>query len=105
MYNTTSMLRTMELILGLKPLTVYDASATPMTRAFTNQPKLDAYVAITPKQPLDERNPDGPLSARTLRMEWDEADEIDDNELNQILWLAIKGTPPPVPVRSLFGGR
>ncbi len=105
MYNTTSMLRTMELLLGVRPMTVYDASATPMTRVFSTTPKLDPYVAVTPTQKLDEKNPEGPLSARTLKMEWDEADEIDDNELNQILWLAIKGTPPPAPVRSLFGAR
>jgi DNA-binding beta-propeller fold protein YncE len=105
MYNTTSMLRTMELLLGLRPLTVYDASAEPMTRAFSSEPKMGAYVPVTPKQALDERNPEGPLSARSLRMKWDEADEIDDNELNQILWLAIKGTTPPAPTRSLFGGQ
>lgn len=105
MYNTTSMLRTMELILGLRPMTVYDASSTPMTRAFASAPKMGEYRAETPKQPLDEKNPEGPLSARTLKMEWGEADEIDDNELNQILWLAIKGTAPPAPVRSWFGAR
>jgi hypothetical protein len=105
MYNTTSMLRTMELILGLRPLTVYDASSTPMTRAFSNTPKLDPYQALTPAQDRNARNPESKLSAETLRMEWREADEIDDNELNRILWLAVKGTPPPVPVRSIFGGR
>jgi hypothetical protein len=36
-------------------------------------------------------------------MDFDEADEVDDDELNEILWLAIKKTPPPVPVRSYFG--
>jgi hypothetical protein len=105
MYNTTSMLRTMELLLGIRPMTVYDASSTPMTRAFAATPKLDPYSALTPAQKMDEKNPEGSLSARTLKMRWDEADEIDDNELNQILWLAIKGTPPPAPVRSLFSGR
>jgi DNA-binding beta-propeller fold protein YncE len=106
MYNTTSMLRTMELLLGMRPMTVYDASSTPMTRAFASQPKLDAYTALTPAQALDEKNPGaGPLAARSAKMDWDEADEIDDNELNQILWLALKGGRPPAPVRSLFGGR
>jgi hypothetical protein len=104
-YNTTSVLRTMELLLGMRPMTVYDASSMPMTRAFANQPNLEPYRAVTPKQSLTERNPEGPLSARTLKMRWDEADEIDDDEANQILWLAIKGTTPPAPVRSIFGGR
>jgi hypothetical protein len=106
MYNTTSMLRTMELILGLRPMTVYDASATPMTRAFSPTAKLDVYRTETPKQSLTERNPPaGALAARSAKMDWDEADEIDDNELNRILWLALKGTTPPSPTRSLFGGR
>jgi DNA-binding beta-propeller fold protein YncE len=106
MYNTTSVLRTMELLLGLRPMTTYDASSTPMTRAFASMPRLDAYTAVKPAQALDERNPGaGPLAARSARMDWDEADEVDDNELNQILWLALKGGTPPAPVRSLFGGR
>ncbi|GAB4368169.1 MAG: alkaline phosphatase family protein [Bryobacter sp.] len=104
-YNTTSMLRTMELLLGLRPMTVYDASSNPMTRAFSNSPNSAPYTAVVPKQSQEERNPEGPLSARTLKMDWDEADEIDDNEANQILWLAIRKTTPPAPVRSLFGGR
>ncbi len=106
MYNTTSMLRTMELLLGLRPMTVYDASATPMTRAFNAVPKMDAYEAIVPSQPMNLRNPAATaLAARSARLDFDDADKIDDNELNQILWLALKGTPPPTPVRSLFGGR
>ena len=77
-----------------------------MTRAFANQPKLDPYVAVKTNYPLDERNPAaGTLAARSAKLEFDEADEIDDNELNQILWLALKGSTPPAPVRSLFGGR
>ena len=77
-----------------------------MTRAFASQPKMDVYTALTPAQALDEKNPGaGPLAARSAKMSWDEADEIDDNELNQILWLALKGGTPPAPVRSLFGGR
>jgi hypothetical protein len=50
------------------------------------------------------RNPgQGALAARSARMDFDEADEIDDDELNAILWTAIKKTTPPVPVRSYFG--
>ena len=106
MYNTTSMLRTIELLLGLRPMTVYDASSTPMTRAFNTAPKADVYPALIPSQPLDQRNPAATaLAARSARLDFDDADKIDDNELNQILWLALKGTPPPVPTRSLFGGK
>ena len=54
--------------------------------------------------PLDTRNPGNTaLARRTAKMDFEEADEVDDDELNQILWLAVRGTEPPAPVRSIFG--
>lgn len=104
MYNTTSMLRTMELILGLRPMTVFDAGAMPMTAAFQNTADKSPYAAARPKQSIDERNPGGTAAAaRSARMNFEEADRIDDDELNEILWRAIKKTEPPAPVRSIFG--
>lgn len=103
-YNTTSMLRTMELILGIRPMTMFDAGARPMVGAFQMTPNVSAYTAEKPRHPLDERNPgQGALAARSARLDFDEADEADDDELNEILWLAIKKTPAPVPMRSYFG--
>lgn len=103
MYNTVSMLRTMGLILGLRPMTIHDAGARPMFAAFQMKPDARPYEAVQPKQSLDELNqPNNPTAARSQRMDWDEADRIDDNELNEILWLAIKGTTSPTPVRSFF---
>ncbi|MGH9659669.1 MAG: alkaline phosphatase family protein, partial [Bryobacteraceae bacterium] len=103
MYNTTSMLRTMELILGLRPLTHFDAGSRPMSAAF--QPKADPspYTAEKPRVPLDERNPQqSATAARSARLDFSEEDRIDDDELNEILWRAIRGTEPPAPVRSYF---
>ena len=58
-YSTTSVLRTIELILGLRPMTQFDAAATPLWRAF--QPDADPrpFEASKPKIPLDQRNPEG----------------------------------------------
>lgn len=56
MYNTTSMLRTIELILGLRPMTQFDAAALPMATAFQPSPAGGAYVAVRPTHPLNERN-------------------------------------------------
>ncbi|HAX42140.1 MAG TPA: hypothetical protein DCY80_06235, partial [Solibacterales bacterium] len=62
------------------------------------------YSAITPQQTLNELNPPKTaLAERSAPLHWAEADMIDDNELNEILWLAIKGTQPPAPTRSYFG--
>jgi YVTN family beta-propeller protein len=104
MYNTTSMLRTMEFLLGLRPMTHFDAGARPMTAAFQNTADLTPYVAEKPRIRLDERNPaSSPTAARSARLRFEEADEIDDDELNDILWRAIRTDNPPPPVRSYFG--
>jgi DNA-binding beta-propeller fold protein YncE len=103
MYNTTSMLRTIELILGLRPMTHFDAAARPMYTVFQTTPDLRPYQAEKPRIPLNERNPGGTdLAARSARLDFSEADRIDDDELNRILWLGLRGTPPPAPVRSFF---
>jgi YVTN family beta-propeller protein len=55
-YSTVSMLRTVELILGLPPLTQYDAATTPMVNAFTSKPDLTPYTAVKPSQNMQEVN-------------------------------------------------
>jgi YVTN family beta-propeller protein len=103
MYNTTSMLRTMEFLLGLKPMTHFDAGARPMTAAFQSQPNPAPYAAEKPRISLDVKNPASTADARAARMNFEEADENDDNELNDILWRAIRRDAPPPPMRSIFG--
>ena len=104
MYNTTSMLRTMELILGLGPMTHFDAASRPMSACFTASPDSRPFVAEPPRVSLTERNPEhSATAARSLKMDFSEADLNDDDELNDILWIAIRGTVPPAPVRSYFG--
>src|SRR5262249_836696 len=99
MYNTTSMLRTIELILGVNPMTHFAAGAAPMYRAFTTQPDTTPYVAEAPRISLTERNPVGTeLDKRSTAMDFGDADEADDQELNDILWRAIRGVPAPPPV-------
>jgi YVTN family beta-propeller protein len=103
MYNQSSVLRTMELILGMRPLTHFDAGARPLTAAFAATANPQPYAAEKPRISLTERNPAGTATAaRSARMDFDDADRIDDDELNDILWLAIKKTEPPPPVRSYF---
>jgi DNA-binding beta-propeller fold protein YncE len=104
MYNTASMLRTMELLLGLRPMTQFDAAARVMSACFQAKADPAPYTAEKPRIPLDTRNaPTAPKAAASNRMNFDEADAIDDDELNDILWRAIRGNEPPPPVRSYFG--
>ena len=104
MYNTTSMLRTMEFLLGLRPMTHFDAGARPMTAAFQSQPNPAPYTSEKPRISLDEKNPAATAAAaRAVHMNFEEADENDDDELNDILWRAIRKDAPPPPMRSIFG--
>ena len=105
MYNQASVLRTMELILGLHPMTTYDAGARPMFSVFGNTPSSAPYTALSPQTPMDVKNPPNTVAAKHSKdMRFDDADEIDDDELNAVLWAAIKGpdVPMPVPVASRF---
>jgi hypothetical protein len=102
-YNTTSLLRTMELILGLNPLTHYDAFATPILDAFQSKADTRAYEALDANVPLTLKNPEGTATAaRSQQLNLEVADAIDEREMNDILWIAIKGTPAPAPVDSVF---
>jgi len=106
MYNQSSVLRTMELILGMRPMTHFDAGARPLYAAFSPTPNNAPYAAEKPRISVTDRNPPRSATAeRSAKMDFDEADEIDDDELNEILWIAIKGTEPPAPVRSFFSAR
>lgn len=102
-YNTTSVLRTIELILGIRPMTLFDAGSYPMWTAFQAQPDLRGYTHEPARVDLTATNPHNTaLSDRTEKMDFAEADAIDDHEMNEILWEGIKGGRAPAPTRSLF---
>ena len=104
MYNTTSMLRTIEVLLGLHPMTQFDASARLMTASLRTTPDPAPYAAEKPRISMDDKNPPtAPGAAASNRMRFEEADENDDDQLNDILWRAIRKDSPPPPVRSYFG--
>lgn len=97
-YSTASMLRTMELILGLDPLSQYDAAATAMFRSFTDEPDLTPYEHEPARIDLEAKNTPLAYGAeRSAQMDFSEYDLIDDFELNEILWRAVKGVDAPMP--------
>jgi YVTN family beta-propeller protein len=106
LYTTASMIRTMELVLGLPPLTQYDAGATPMFNCFRKSAKLTAYHPLTPKVDLNARNTEkSPFAKESQQMDWSEYDRIPEDELNRILWYVTKGpdVPYPAPIhRAIF---
>jgi hypothetical protein len=105
LYSTTSMVRTMELILGLPPLSQFDAAATPMYASFTATPDPMPFVCRPSRVSLIERNPGNAYGQlRSEEMDFSRQDAIPDEELSEIIWRSVRGanSPMPAPVRSAF---
>jgi YVTN family beta-propeller protein len=106
LYTTASMLRTMELILGLPPLTQYDAGATPMFNCFGKTAKITPYQPLTPKVDMFAKNTErSPGAKQSARMNFRDYDLAPEDELNRILWACAKGpdVPYPTPIhRAIF---
>jgi hypothetical protein len=105
-YNTTSILRTIGQILGLRPMNQFDASATPMFDCFTDQADLRPFTARPVTVPLDQMNPapqailDPVLRAAAIAsaaMNFREIDRAPEDALNRVLWAAMKGPHAPYP--------
>ena len=118
-YSQPSMVKTIELMLGLPAMSLFDLVATDMRASFIDasaKPDLRPYTALTPKQSLIEKNKrvgaiTGPNAAErrkaalaSARMNFDGPDEAPSEVLNRILWHDAKGfkTPYPAVKRSLF---
>ncbi len=103
MYTTSGMLRTMELILGLPPMTQYDAAATPMWRLFTSKQDLTPYNFLPANVNLNDKNPANTRMGKlSEKFNWSKEDAVPDLIFNEILWQGIKGKPAPSPVRAAF---
>lgn len=105
LYSTTSMLRTMELILGLPPMTQYDAAATPMYKSFDSISNTNSFMHLTCNIDLNQVNPDNThLSRLSKGLDFSKEDEVPDQLMNKLLWEYVKGenNPLPPPVRSTF---
>ena len=97
-YSTVSMVRTIELILGLPPLSQYDAAARPMFNTFTDKPDLAPYRHEKARIDLNVKNTKKDYGAeRSAKMDFSAYDRADDFELNEILWRAVKGKDAPLP--------
>ncbi|MFQ5740938.1 MAG: bifunctional YncE family protein/alkaline phosphatase family protein [Acidobacteriota bacterium] len=98
MYSTSSMLHTLELILGLEPMSQYDAAARPMFNSFQPYANLRPYRALPVNVDLNERNQESDWGSRqSARMDFSKADAIDDLLLNAIVWKSVRGSDHPVP--------
>ena len=105
LYSTSGVLRTIELILGLPPMSQYDAAALPLFDCFTNQADPRPYQAKPAQIPLDQKNVAvNESSRRSETFLLTREDEAPDRALNEVIWKSVKGeqSTMPVPVRSGF---
>ena len=103
LYSTTSMLRTIELILGLKPMSQFDAAARPMYNSFHAIPDLTPYLALPANVDLHAQNPVAAWGGR-LKMNFTREDAVDDLLLNEVVWRSVRGSQNqmPAPIRAGF---
>jgi YVTN family beta-propeller protein len=104
-YSTASMLRTMELILGLEPMSQFDAAARPMYAAFTMKPDFTPYKCRPAGVSLEETNAEDAWGADlSMSMNLEVEDAADDILLNRIIWKNVRGpdSEMPAPVRAAF---
>jgi hypothetical protein len=105
LYTTSGVLRTMELLLGLPPMSQYDAAATPLFAAFAPKPDPAPYTALPARADIHETNrEDAPGAQASLLMNLDKPDLAPELELNEILWKSVRGPDAvmPPPTRAAF---
>jgi YVTN family beta-propeller protein len=105
MYSTSGVLRTIELILGLPPMSQYDAAAVPLYDCFSNTPDLSPYIVKPAQINLDKRNiAVNESSKRSELFNFAKEDEVPDLDLNDVIWKYVKGENSimPSPKRSAF---
>jgi hypothetical protein len=105
LYSTSSMLRTMELILGMQPMSQFDAAALPMFASFQKEPDLRPYVARPVEIDMTATNSGTAWGAKaSKKMDFSKEDAADDLLLNEVIWRSVRGpnSPMPAPRRAAF---
>jgi hypothetical protein len=111
-YSHQSILKSIELILGLPTMSLFDLIANDMRSSFTDEPDLTPFTALKPTHDLFEVNPpatalSGPARSGALasaRMNWTQPDAAPTEKVNRILWGTIRGwnTAYPAPRQGVF---
>jgi hypothetical protein len=104
-YSTSSLLRTMELVLGLPPMTQYDAAANSLWKCFNNTADHPPYNARPGNVDLNEKNKaENQWQALSETFDFSVEDRVNDSDFNEVIWRAVKGFDSPCPpsVRAAF---
>jgi DNA-binding beta-propeller fold protein YncE len=105
MYSTSSALRTIELVLGLPPMSQYDAAAEPLWRCFNKTATHLSFKSLPNKVDLNLKNTaETAMSRISDKFDFSKEDRIPDNQFNEVIWAAIHGInlPCPAPVHAAF---
>ena len=105
MYSTTSVLHTIELILGMAPMSQYDAAATSMWRCFQSTPNSTPYNAKPLQVDINQKNNgENAWQRKSETFDFSKEDAIPDDEFSEVIWKAVKGidSPMPAPKRAAF---
>jgi len=104
MYSTTSMVHTIELLLGLPPMSQYDAAATPMWNSFSSTPNLTPFASVPAQIDITNKNiVFNEWQRKSEEFNFAKEDAVPDMEFNKVLWYGIKGNVPyPAPKRAAF---
>ena len=105
MYSTSSALRTIELILGLPPMSQYDAAAEPMWRCFEKTASHPPFNALPANVDLNLKNTqETAMSRLSETFDFSQEDRVPDDLFNMVIWAAVKGmdSPCPAPVHAGF---
>lgn len=104
-YTTTGLLRTIELVLGLPPMSQYDAAATPLWRSFSKTPDFTKFDHVPNQVDITEKYmANNELTKQSAAFNFTREDKVPDDKFNEVLWKAIKGinSPLPSPRRAAF---
>ena len=104
-YSTSSVLRTIELILCLPPMTQYDASAEPLWRCFDSSVNHPPFVSIPAQTDLFEKNVAyNAWQKKSEKFNFSKEDLVGEQDLSDVIWVACRGTsiPCPAPVHAAF---
>ncbi len=97
-YTTSSLLRTIELILGIPPMSQYDAAAVPLWRCMNNVPDHLPFTARPCRVDLDEKNLAKSIwQQKSERFDFSKEDMVSDAEFNEVIWKAVKGLDSQCP--------
>ncbi|HEV2486044.1 MAG TPA: alkaline phosphatase family protein, partial [Terracidiphilus sp.] len=98
LYSTSSFVRSIELLLGMPPMSQYDAAAMPLYASFGTEPEVTPFTVIPPEIDVNAKNTTKSYGAQqSMKMDFSDVDRAPMHALNEVIWKSIKGDDVPMP--------